>query len=534
MLAILTRISRDNDDKVSIETQLQQGVKLAKELGLQFRQYEERVVSSVASLKDRPILMQMVKDIEAGIITAVFIYNQDRLERSVETRAFLINVFKKYKVKTYYNTGLVETSSESKLVGDILSAIGEYGIELTSTKIKLAINYNAENGKVHALPPYAYYKDENKKYAINEEQSEVIKEIYSLSLSGVGTNKIAEILNQRGVLTKYNLIGKGTLKTTNKNHKLKRLVTKNKADIKWSGNTVRGILYNKFYAGVRLFNGVEYEVPALFDKQYWQLVNDNLKNNSNNSGKSVEHKYLLKGVLTCSICNRNYYGRSRLTLKDNAYVCSSVRYKDLKCGNRGINITILDKLVWYYIENNEINYIISYIQDNSTDSIIDKKELLKAQLNNELKEVKKQYNNLISLVETGVVEAIDIKDRVNKNKDTENDIKIKIDNLSKEILILKSSVYDAIDIPTEVDFNSKKEIVNQLINNIEILFKDDFYYVRIYPVFNNIKFDLVYLEYVLTKSYKYQVTNVSYNNDLFKSVRFYSNKLNSLKSIKEL
>jgi site-specific DNA recombinase len=242
----------------------------------------------------------------------------------------------------------------------------------------------------------------------------------------------------------------------------------------------------------------------------------------------------LKGVLTCSICNRNYYGRSRVSLKDNAYVCSSKRYKDLICGNRGINITILDKLVWYYIENNEINYVINYIQDNSTDSIINEKELLKTQLNNELKKVKKEYNNLISLVETGLLNAIDIKDRFNKNKDTEEDIKIKINNLSNEISILKSSVYDNINIPTEVDFNSKKDIVNQLINNIEILFKDDFYYVRIYPVFNNIRYDLVYLEYVLSKSYKYQVTNVSYNNEFFKSVRFYSNKLSSLKSIKEL
>jgi DNA invertase Pin-like site-specific DNA recombinase len=271
----------------------------------------------------------MVKDIEDGIITAVFVYDQTRLERSVETRSILLRKFEKYKVKTYYDSGFVSSTSENKLVGNILSALGEYTIELTSAKIKLAINYNAENGKVHALPPYAYYKDENKKYAINEEQAEVIKEIYSLSLSGVGTNKIAEILNQRGVLTKYNLIGKGTLKTTNKKHKLKRVVTKNKADIKWSGNSVRGILYNKFYAGIRVFKGVEYEVPKIIDIDYWQLVNDNLKNNRNNSGKSVEHKYLLKGVLTCSICNRNYYGRSRVSLKDNAYVCSSKRHKDL-------------------------------------------------------------------------------------------------------------------------------------------------------------------------------------------------------------
>jgi DNA invertase Pin-like site-specific DNA recombinase len=534
MLAIITRISRDRIDQVSIETQLQQGVKLAKKLGLQYKQYEEKQVSGSADIEDRKKLIELIIDIESGLITSIYCYDQSRLERSLETRIHFYKTLKKYNIDVYYETGIVGKDALSNLMGNLLSSFNQFTNELTSEKIKLALDYNVTNGKVHALPPYAYYKDENKKYAINEEQAEVIKEIYSLSLSGVGTNKIAEILNQRGIPTKYNLIGKGTLKTTNKKHKLKRLVTKNKADIKWSGNSVRGILYNKFYAGIRVFKGVEYEVPKIIDIDYWQLVNDNLKNNRNNSGKSVEHKYLLKGVLTCSVCNRNYYGRSRLNLKDNAYVCSSKRHKDLICDNRGINITMLDKLVWYYIENNEINYVIDYIQDNSTDNIINEKELLKTQLNNELKEVKKQYNNLISLVETGVVSAIDIKDRLNKNKDTENDIKIKIDNLSNEILILKSSVYDTIEIPTEVDFNSKKEIVNQLINNIEILFKDDFYYVRIYPVFNNIKFDLVYLEYVLTKSYKYQVTNVSYNNNLFKSVRFYSNKLSSLKSIKEL
>ena len=534
MLGIYTRISQDRNNQVSIDSQFEQGKKLATKLKIDFKQYIDKSVSGTSDIDKRPSLYELITDIENNIITKVYVYDQSRLERQPEVRFALLKIFEKYNIELYYETGIVSNDTETELIGNLMSVVNNYFVKLTQKKIKLSLNYNAENGKVHALPPYAYYKDENKKYAINEEQAEIIKEIYSLSLSGVGTNKIAEILNQRGIPTKYNLIGKGTLNTTNKKHKLKRLVTKNKADIRWSGNSVRGILYNKFYAGIRVFKGVEYEVPKIIDIDYWQLVNDNLKNNRNNSGKSVEHKYLLKGVLTCSVCNRNYYGRSRLNLKDNAYVCSSKRHKDLICDNRGINITVLDKLVWYYIENNEINYVIDYIQDNSTDNIINEKELLKTQLNNELKEVKKQYNNLISLVETGVVSAIDIKDRLNKNKDTENDIKIKIDNLSNEILILKSSVYDTIEIPTEVDFNSKKEIVNQLINNIEILFKDDFYYVKIYPVFNNIKFDLVYLEYVLTKSYKYQVTNVSYNNNLFKSVRFYSNRLSSLKSIKEL
>jgi site-specific DNA recombinase len=534
MLAILTRISRDNDDKVSIETQLESGIKLATNLGISYKQYEERVVSSIAPLDKRPMLMQMVKDIEDGIVSAVFVYDQTRLERSVETRTFLLKKFEKYKVKTYYNTGFVDSTSEDKLIGTIFSAFGEYTIELTSAKIKLALDYNTRNGKVHALSPYGYYKDNNKQYAINEVQAEVIREIYAMSLNGIGTNKIAEILNQRNIPTKYNLIGKGTLNTTNRKHKLKPLVTKNKADIKWTGNSIRGILYNKFYCGIRTFNGLEYEVPKLFEFEYWKKVNDNLQNNRNNSGKVVTHKYLLKGVLTCSKCKRNYYGRSRVSLKDNAYICSSKRYKNLNCGNRGINIPVLDALIWFYIENNEIEHIINYIQENSTDNIINEKELLKKSLNNELKEVKKQFNNLISLVENGIITAIEIKGKIDANKEKEKDLKIQIENISNEIEILNNSVSNNIIIPKEIDFNSKKDIINQLINNIEILFNDGFYYIRIYPVFNKIRFDLAYIEYVFDMNYKYKVTNVSYNNDLFKSVRFYNNKLSNLKTIKNL
>ena len=52
-----------------------------------------------------------------------------------------------------------------------------------------------------------------------------------MSLSGIGQDKIAEILNSENILTRYNKIGTGTL-TTKYNGKVK---TVNKKDIKWSG-----------------------------------------------------------------------------------------------------------------------------------------------------------------------------------------------------------------------------------------------------------------------------------------------------------
>lgn len=501
MLAILTRISRDNDDKVSIETQLESGIKLAKSLKIKFKQYEERVVSSVAPLSERPVLMQLVNDIENGIITVVYVYDQSRLERSVETRSILLKKFEKYKVKTYYNTGFVDSTSENKLVGTLLSALGEYNIELTSAKIKLALDFNTRNGKVHALPPYAYYKDSNKQYAINYEQAEVIKDIYAMSLQGIGTNKIAEILNQRGIPTKYNLIGKGTLNTTNRKHKLKPLVTKNKADIKWSGNSVLGILYNKFYAGIRIFNGVEYEVPKLFDYEYWKKVNDNLKNNRNNGGKVVTHKYLLKGVLSCGRCGRNYYGRSRVSLKDNAYICSSKRYKDLNCNNRGINITKLDDIIWNkFIADKHLSKLITNHFDNTNAKQIET-ELLKeiGLIEKEIKQLDNEKDNVLNSIRKGIITDLEAKSDMNS-------IRIGKDTLNEKLNVLKDKltsilntaftvdgILNELDIytSTEVSFLDKKEIINKYINDVVI------YYDNLNHYYIEIKFNIPFMDSVV-------------------------------------
>jgi DNA invertase Pin-like site-specific DNA recombinase len=505
MLAILTRISRDNDDKVSIETQLESGIKLATNLGISYKQYEERVVSSIAPLDKRPMLMQMVKDIEDGIVSAVFVYDQTRLERSVETRTFLLKKFEKYKVKTYYNTGFVDSTSEDKLIGTIFSAFGEYTIELTSAKIKLALDYNTRNGKVHALSPYGYYKDNNKQYAINEEQAEVIREIYAMSLNGIGTNKIAEILNQRNIPTKYNLIGKGTLNTTNRKHKLKPLVTKNKADIKWTGNSIRGILYNKFYCGIRTFNGVEYEVPKLFEFEYWKKVNDNLQNNRNNSGKVVTHKYLLKGLLTCGRCGRNYYGRSRVSKKDNAYICSSKRFKDLNCGNRGINIDKLDEIIWnkFIIDGNLKKLIVEHFKSVNNNEIEEELKKQIKDLNDKINVLKNEKNNLLRSIAKGIIEDSDASSEMNSIRINLNTYDEALFALNEKLASVTNSDFqfkkllDELDIYlasnelNNISILDKKEILNKFINNIIIYFDDKTHY------FIEIEFNIPFMQNVV-------------------------------------
>jgi site-specific DNA recombinase len=518
MLAIITRISRDRIDQVSIETQLQQGVKLAKKLGLQYKQYEEKQVSGSADIEDRKKLIELILDIESGLITSIYCYDQSRMERSLETRIHFYKTLKKYNIDVYYETGIVGKDALSNLMGNLLSSFNQFTNELTSEKIKLALEYNATNGKIHALPPYAYYKDENKRYAINEEQAEIIKEIYSLSLSGIGTNKIAEILNQRGIPTKYNLIGKGTLKTTNKKHKLKREVTKNKADVKWTGNSVRGILYNKFYYGVRLFNGVEYEVPALFDKHYWQKVNDNLKNNSNNSGKNTEHKYLLKGVITCGRCGRNYYGRTRLSKKDNYYMCSSKRIKTENCGNRSLNIDILDEIVWSkFIGDGKLSILIEnhFKSINTTDIVDDINKEIKA-IESKLKVLDKEKTNIMGSVKVGIFNEIEAKSDMNSIRIEKDILETKLYNLKEQLDSYKDENNSIDSILKELNFNvnntsfnDKKAILNKYIKDIRIYYDDvENYYIEI--LFNILNMDSVV--YTMKNNYKYTYPVIDVNS----------------------
>ena len=278
MLAIYTRISQDRAEQVSISNQIDYGVALAKKLVIEYKIYEDKNISGTNDIKDRPSLVELIKDIQSGLITKVYVYDQSRLERNPEAYFILIRLFNDFNIELYYKDKLVTDDSSSKLIGSLMSVVNAHFVELSREKTKIALKSNAEKGKVHAIPPYGYRKDEYGKYAIDESTSQIVKEIYALSLNGVGMNKIAETLTNRGVPTKYNTY-EGTLTTTNKNHKLNKKVTKSKKDIIWSGSTIRNIITNKFYAGVRVFSGVEYKVPAIVNLSYWEKVNNNLQNN---------------------------------------------------------------------------------------------------------------------------------------------------------------------------------------------------------------------------------------------------------------
>jgi len=485
MLAIYARLSRQEEDSNSIQNQLREGKQFAKNNNYNnIKIYNEgEGVSGGLDIEDRPQLKQLMDDIQQSVITSVWFRSQNRLERNSITYGRFVQIVRRYNCKVYYNDVLQDYNDPSNnLMGGVLSQFNQFKREEQGFQTKKSIKNNIEEGKVHGITAYGYTKDENRLMIINEDEAEVVKRIYDMSLNAIGTNKIAETLSNENIKTR-------------------------KSKARWSGNTIRQIIVNPIYKGIRIVNDIEYKSPVIIEEAYWLKVNENLKENRNNSGVSVKHKYLLKGLLRCGKCGRNMYGRTRVSKKDNYYMCSSKRFKHENCGNRSINIDKLDELIWTkFICDGQLSELIS--EHFKTTSNEDNINILESELNaleTSLKTTRNNKSKLINAVLNDVLSNDDIKSKMKVLKTEEADLIIKIKNKNSELHVYKNSensldkILNELNISPKIDFNSKQQILHKYINDITIEFFGEYYVIDIDFNIQNIES----FRYIFVKNYKY-------------------------------
>ena len=202
-------------------------------------------------IEDRPEFERLISDVSNGKLSAVYAFDQSRFERNPQIRFIINEIFKKHNIQYYTELdGLVDlTNPQSEFYGDLMSVINKYQVTLTKVKVKSALRTRVASGKAHSILPYGYKKNNLGELIIDEEESEIIKQIFDLSLSGMGTRSIADYLTDSGVQTRYNKIKNGTIKTKNKYTGV--ITETEKTDIKWAGNTIRNIITNTLYKGER-------------------------------------------------------------------------------------------------------------------------------------------------------------------------------------------------------------------------------------------------------------------------------------------
>jgi hypothetical protein len=193
---------------------------------------------------------------------------------------------------------------------------------------------------------YGFKSNQDKQMVICEEEATVVKDVFKYVKSGLGSKQIAHILNEAGIPTR-----------TQKNMKKRELKMKNSSvykpvkEVEWVDGTVYSMLKNSAYAGERNWKGEIVKCPAIITKKEWQEVQEIMAERHDDRSSTKRYQYLLRGLVKCSKCGRNYYARYKAGGSDAYYQCSSTRIKGHVCGNRGVSIEALESTVFDVIKD---------------------------------------------------------------------------------------------------------------------------------------------------------------------------------------
>ncbi len=470
MLGIYCRTSKLRELKYTIDNQKDEGVKCAQTLGLKYRIYVDDGVSGTLDDSVRDGLADLFKDIRSGDITHVFVIDQSRIERESNTWRLFVSICLNNNVR-YFPAGNEYNLDDptNRMLANVMSIFNAYYAEITSKKVRAANAKKAKLGLTHGLLPYGYTKDQNNKYKILESEARYVRLMFNLSLEGKGAYSIANILNEKGVPTKFSGNFKGTIKRKDEYTKEIRYFDKEK--VKWRGNVISDILKNPIYKGERTWRRHEdladfvdgktvkrkvvaevitAEAPKIIEPELFEKVQANLEQNRKNVGRKDEYHYLLNGLVYCEKCGRQFRGKKRLKANDNAYKCSGKIYPNASCDNRGIGIPKLDSfIIRYLFLNKDFRNRINDFSTKSKEKIDFTKTISK--LETELSNIKKSLKRLYTMIADPDFESIE-------------ELKLNLKTLqNKEQIVLNK-----IQILNDKQADSDKTIIkNRIINSIQ-------------------------------------------------------------------
>ena len=199
--ALYMRLSRDDEnfgDSVSIETQRKVLKQYVSENNLIV--YDEYVDEGWSGTNfEKSAFQQMMSDIEAGKVNCVVTKDLSRLGRNSALTGLYINfTFPKYGVRyiainDHFDT--IDPNSTDNDMAGVKNWFNEFFAKDTRRKIRAVQKAKGTRGvPLTTNIPYSYKKGNNDEWEIDEESSEVVKQIFQMCIEGRGSLQIANAL----------------------------------------------------------------------------------------------------------------------------------------------------------------------------------------------------------------------------------------------------------------------------------------------------------------------------------------------------
>ena len=292
-----------------------------------------------------------------------------RLGRNSSLTGLYINfTFPKYNVRyiainDHFDT-IAPNSTDSDIAG-IKNWFNEFFAKDTSHKIRAVNKAKGERGeRLTTNVPYGYKRDSDdpKKWVIDKEAAQVVKQIFALCMEGKGPSQIAALLEKEKVLnpTAYKQReGRKTPHQTPEN------------EYRWHESTVAYILEYMEYTGCTvnfktytnsIYDKKQRETPiekqavfynthpAIIEQEVFDKVQEirQQRHRRTKTGKSS----LFSGMVYCADCGAKmrYCTTNYFEKRQDHFVCANYRSNTGSCSAHFIRAVVLEDLVWMHMK----------------------------------------------------------------------------------------------------------------------------------------------------------------------------------------
>ena len=396
---------------------------------------------------NRPAIQRLIEDCKNHKIDAVFVFKLDRISRSQRDTLYLIEeVFNKYDVSFISMRENFDTSSPfGKAMIGVLSVFAQLERETILERTRIGLKKRAEAGlwRGGGKIPFPYRYDRNTGTLVPiPEQVELLHKMISLYISGKSFNAIGDIVGMDESLVETRIL---SITNTGK---------------------------------------VPYR-DEVFEGQHEAVVSDELyeeilRVNKVRSREKYERHYLLSGKVYCGHCGSKYryqkWGK-RLIMYCYSQQKSKPKYiKDPNCKNKRwdtfeVEDAVLEELF-------KMSLDIDLFKKTFNIASVNVKNELKARL----EEIKKQINNLLNFIASGIAvdetnkkitelerEKEQIEEKLLSSDKKEKDNKVSLNMITN----LKATWFD-------MDFDEQRRIIEHLIDKVVVNDNEINIYYNIY------------------------------------------------------
>ena len=351
---------------------------------------------------NRPGFQKMIEDVELGYISAVIVKDLSRVGRRYDMVGYYTDTyFPDMDVRFIAINDNVDSDEGENEIAPFKNIINEYYARDISKKCKSSYRIRGNSGEPLAPPPYGYIKspDNPKKWVVDPEASQIVKDIFRMCLEGKGNETIARYLQENQVLTPIAYwaskgIRKGGKKT-------------NLNPYKWNNSTIETILKKQEYCGdvinfktykksfkhkVRrdnppekwaIFKGVH---EPIIDRETFEIVQELTKKTKRRAPKAENgEKSMFSDLLYCADCGSKLWYHTNTYNKDIHYFSCSNYKKDTRgnCESRHyIRADAVEQVVMLELrrlakclETNEQEFAELLVRKTNEDMVIEQKRL---------------------------------------------------------------------------------------------------------------------------------------------------------------